>query len=107
MGLFGDALGYVKNWYNGAKEVISSVYQPVKSVVNSLASGASTVNDWINKAKDVPLLRDIVSDVVSPIWDIGYSALRDVNDGVNYAGSIGSAIDQAVSGSLDAAGRLG
>jgi hypothetical protein len=100
MGLFSDALGYVKNFYNGAKETVQAVYSPVKQFVNTLTNGANTVNEWINRGKDVPILRDIVSDVVSPIWDVGYSALRDVNDLTNAASDVGSAIDKVVSGAL-------
>lgn len=107
MGWFDNILGNVRNFYNSTKETVQSIYTPVKSIVNTIASGASSVNDFINKAKDIPLLRDVVSDVVSPIWDVGYSALRDINDGVNYAGNVGSAIDQVVGGALGSGGGGG
>jgi hypothetical protein len=108
MGWFDNTLGFVKNFYNGAKETVQAVYQPFKSIVNTIASGADTVNDFINRAKDIPILRDIASDTVGEIWGPLYSGIRDINDFTNMAGTYGSAIDQAVSGTLNAAGgRLG
>lgn len=94
------SLQNIKNFYNSAKETVQSIYSPIKSVVNTITSGAATVNDWINKAKEIPLVRDLVSDIISPVWEAGYSALRDVNDGVNYGGEIGSAVDKVISGAL-------
>jgi hypothetical protein len=108
MGFFDNPLGFVKNFYNGAKETVQSVYQPFKSIVNTIASGADTVNSWIEKAKDIPLIRDVVGDSVGEVWGPLYSGIRDINDLTNMAGTYGSAIDQAISGTLNSAGgRLG
>ena len=107
MGFFSDAVGYVKSFYNSGKEAIQSVYAPVKSIVNTIAGGADTINGWLEKAKEIPVLRDVVNDTIGELWNPAYSLIRDARDVTNMAGEYGSMVDQAVSGALNSAGSLG
>lgn len=103
MGWFSDlfSMNNIKSFYNTAKETISNVYHPIKSIVNTVANGVRDIDSFISKGKEIPLVRDLVGMIQgNPLYSEALSITRDVQDSVNAAGEIGAAIDDAVSGAL-------
>lgn len=89
------------NAYNGIRNVLGSVYRPINYAINKIGSTISSVDQLLNRGKDLPVLRDLIGIVQgNPLYQAGLNLTRDVVDGVNVAGSLGSALDNTITKEL-------
>lgn len=87
--------------YSGLKNVLGNVYRPINKVVNRVADTVLSVDDFIKKSSDHPLVRDFVGLLTNnPLYSEIINVVKDVRDASNLISNIGSKADNLITSEL-------